>query len=382
MASIPPWRWSLWGPWPPGKTNLPWISEDEIRPLAALLSKQRPWLSADENWLAAERALRQKPWRPWVIRFSGEKERSGWDWASLLLVPVLLSGLTISYNLVSGRRQEKIVREQKEFDVASQYMKEMKSLMLDKELQDPTRGALKRSVARSLTMSTLLQINNPETKTLVARFLVDSDLNATPGHLISLRWANLRNSDLNGSNLRKVDLRWADLAGANLGGAFLEEADLRFARLSGADFRRAFLSRANLYSANVQKNGREEPIQLSGAILRKADLSMADLHGANLSKADLTGANLGSASILKGQKNPRGADLSAADLSHATLNGADLSEANLREANLIGVNLSGANLSKADLKDVKWNDTTRWPEPSRFDGAKNIPKDLKKQLGF
>lgn len=59
---------------PPGDSEQRRAPEEKIRPLAERLSKQRPWRSAEEKWMAAERALRQKPWRPWVIRFSGEKE--------------------------------------------------------------------------------------------------------------------------------------------------------------------------------------------------------------------------------------------------------------------------------------------------------------------
>jgi len=61
--------------------------------------------------------MRQKPWRPWVIRFSGEKERSGWDWADLLLkvsVPVLILGLSTAYSIISAYRQEKIAEADKE----------------------------------------------------------------------------------------------------------------------------------------------------------------------------------------------------------------------------------------------------------------------------
>ena len=117
MARIPPWRRNLWRLWPPRETKPHRIPEEQIRPLAERLGKQRPWLSAQENWLAAERALRQKPWRPWVIRFSGEKERSGWDWADLLLkvsVPVLILGLSTAYSVISSSRQEKLAIADKE----------------------------------------------------------------------------------------------------------------------------------------------------------------------------------------------------------------------------------------------------------------------------
>lgn len=83
--------------------------------------------------------MRRKPWRPWVIRFSGEKERSGWDWADLLLkvsVPVLILGLSTAYSIISADRQEKIARDQKESDVVTEFIKEMKPLLLEKGLKN------------------------------------------------------------------------------------------------------------------------------------------------------------------------------------------------------------------------------------------------------
>ncbi|MEY4352513.1 MAG: hypothetical protein RLZZ609_754 [Cyanobacteriota bacterium] len=46
MARIPPWRWKLFGPWPPEEGLPQSFPDEQIRPLAERLSKQRPWLSA------------------------------------------------------------------------------------------------------------------------------------------------------------------------------------------------------------------------------------------------------------------------------------------------------------------------------------------------
>jgi uncharacterized protein YjbI with pentapeptide repeats len=65
-----------------------------------------------------------------------------------------------------------------------------------------------------------------------------------------------------------------------------------------------------------------------------------NLAGANLAGADLTGANL------------RGVNLRGADLTAVWLLGVDLT----------GVDLRGADLTGADLRDVKYDETTRWPD--------------------
>ena len=89
----------------------------------------------------------------------------------------------------------------------------------------------------------------------------------------------------------------------------------------------------------------------------------------------------------------QGAELPGANLTEANLQGANLTKANLTKANLQGANLSGAilegaDLSGADLKDIKskwnlaWKSETIWPDKSAFTDAKNIPPDLKKELGI
>ena len=304
MTRIPPWRRNLWRLWPPKETKPHRIPEEQIRPLAERLGKQRPWLSAQENWLAAERALRQKPWRPWVIRFSGEKERSGWDWADLLLkvsVPVLILGLSTAYSIISSSRQEQLAREQRESDVITDFAKGMQPLILDKELKKSAADAEVKGVARGLTLAALSQVQDPEKKRLIVSFLFDTGLNAKPGNLFSLSEANLRGANLRGGDLRGVDLRWTDLTAANL-----NEADLRGADLSGADLMKADLRGANLSRANLMR------ADLRWATLWAVNLMRADLMGADLSRANLYGANL-SGAILSG------ADLSGADLRRANL---------------------------------------------------------------
>lgn len=388
---LPPWRWNLYGPWPPGDTEQHRIPEEQIRPLAERLSKQRAWLSAEENWQAAERALRQKPWRPWVIHFSGEKERSGWDWADLLLkvsVPVLILGLSTAYSIISSSRQEKSARRQKESDVVTNFIKEMQPLVLDKNLKKSASDSEVRGVARGLTLAALSQLQNPERKRLIVRFLLDSGLNTKPGNLFSLSEANLSGADLGGANLTGADLGGANLRVADLRGANLRDADLRIADLRGANLRKCNLRGADLKGVNV-RGGNLRDADLRGAKLSNADLRGTDLRGADLRGVTLSGAILSGADLRRAplRATLRVADLRSVDLKSADLKGVDLRWVDLRGANLKGVNLRGANLSwadisGADLQGLIWNDRTIWPSADRFMGVKNIPADLKKKLGL
>ena len=318
MTFIPPWRWTLWGLWPPEKSPAPLIPEEQIRPIAQRLGKQRPWMSAEENWLAAEDALRHKPWRPWMIRFSGEKERSGWDWADLFLkasVPILILALSTAYSTISSIRQEKIARDQKESEAVAGFIKEMQPLIVDKRLRSSALGSEISGVASALTLATLSQLEDPERKRLVVRFITDNRLQ------------------------RVISFREADLAGANLKNADLSGADLKMAHLSGAI--------------------------LINAILTEANLFMADLSGADLAMADLSGANLVGAIL-------REAKLTDAILVRAILNSADLSGAVLYRVDLYNV--------KWNTPRGKYLGT-KWPDPSRFKGSR-MPRRLKLQLGL
>lgn len=304
------------------------------------LSKQRPWHSAEENWLAAERALRQKPWRPWVIRFSGEKERSGWDWADLILrisVPVLILVLGAGLNKCTSDREERLARQERESAVVSGFIGEMQKLIIANRIV-PGKQVSGESLVlpRELTTSALAQLGAEDAhqwRSQVLRFVRGLKLIQKGGGNLLL------SADLSHLNLREADLREAGLRKAEL-----MEANLSLARLDEADLREATLIDANLSMA-----------QLRGADLREAEIS-----GANLSKAYLDGANLGQANLAM----------------------ANLIKAELNRASLKGANLSGADLSGANLSNISWTDFTRWPSPASFKGAKNIPPELKKQLGI
>jgi uncharacterized protein YjbI with pentapeptide repeats len=213
-----------------------------------------------------------------VIHFSGDKERSGWDWADLLLklsIPILILGLSMAYSIISSSRQEKIALDQKESDVVTEFIKEMNPLLLEKGLKNASRSSEVIGVARGLTIATLSRLKSedaPSKRTIIMRYLIDSGV-TNSGNLFSLA----------GSNLSGVNLSRADLRGANL-----SEADLKGANLSEANLRGAILSGANLMGANLFK------ADLSGADFSEIFLEVS---GANLSGANLMGANLRGAKL-------------------------------------------------------------------------------------
>jgi len=278
---------------------------------------------------AALHALQQTPWRPWVIRFSGEKERSGWDWADLILklsVPILILVLSTAFSIISSSRQEKISLDEKENDVVTEFIKEMKPLLLERGLKNAPKGSEVIGVARGLTLATLSRLKSddaPSKRTIILRYLIDSGV-SNSGGLFSFPGSNL-----GGANLSRADLK----------GAILSRADLKGVNLSNSD--------------------------LSGADLREANLNGADLGEANLSKANLSGADLGEANLSKA--NLSGADLSEIflEVEGANLSGAKLTDANLSDANLLGAKLDDAFFSETICPDgVKTNAKCPVPKTS------------------
>ncbi len=341
MSHIPPWRWKLWGPWPPINSSGPLVTEEQIRPLAERLSHQRPWLSDDKNWLDAERAAQQK-WRSWLINFCGDKERSGWEWSELALkisIPIIILVLSTSISRNNLERQAANAIDQKEEAALRSYIIDMQPLILDRNLRGSPRHSSVRSVARALTLATLNQMASGYRKAHVIQFILDSELNKPEGNLFSLNRADLSFINngpqlIDGSNLNKVDL-----SDVNLSNAYLPEIKLDRAKLHRALVFNGYWLRASFREASLVQ------ATFDGAYLAYADLRKADLRGARFVNNYLLRANL----------------------SGANLKGADLSNTSFHEA---------------DLKGVQWDNHTKWPNRSLIVRARNIPYLLRSHLSL
>jgi len=270
------------------------------------------------------------------------KQRTFWDWLSLLIVPIVLALGGYLFTRSENRRTQDIAQKQRALDreIADQrrqddilqtYLDQIGQLLLDKDspLRQSKKGDEVRTLAHARTVTALKRLDAEHNRSLL-RFLQDSQLvGELEDSIIGFDAADLVRADLKGADLTMVKLTRADLTGADLEGANLRRADLQRANLREADLQRAHLKGADLRDAD----------------LRDAKLSGAKLFGANLFRADLSAANLREARL---QDN--------VDLSWAKLIGADLVEARLNSAKLFQADLTNANLSKADLR---WADLSR-----------------------
>jgi uncharacterized protein YjbI with pentapeptide repeats len=261
------------------------------------------------------------------------------EWLELLIVPVVLSLITVVFTWQQNERQQDLetkrtnqaqkienLRAEAERELAEQraqdetlqaYLDQMGSLLLEKDLRESQEDSDVRRLARARTL-VVLDVLDSRRQNRVLRFLEETELiQARPDRppIISLKYASLRDFELIGKQLLKgTDLTQAGLARAELSVTHLEGTDLSLAHLGEANLRDAYLNDA----------------KLNGAYLYDTDLRGADLSGADLSD-DEGSFNSGARMI---RAHLAGADLSGADLTNADLSGADLTNARITEEQL------------------------------------------------
>ena len=238
---------------------------------------------------------------------TGFLSKSLWDWLQLLIVPVVLAGVALAFQLTNTRTERQIATQRYEQD---------QHIALDKQHEDLLQASLDR--ISELMLKESLRTSPSEEVRNVARVRTITVLTQLDARRIGYVFTFLREAGLMS-------------AATTTGVVSLKDADLR-----AVNWRQAHLSLANL----------------SGANLRRADLSGASLWGANLSRVNLSGADLSRASLIK-------ADLSGADLSRANLSGAYLSEANLKGAE--NITTEALEQQAKSLKDAIMPDGSKHP---------------------
>jgi hypothetical protein len=153
-------------------------------------------------------------------------DKTLWDYLSLLIVPVMLAVLgvtfsraeTVRQNALEDRRataQAAVEQDRSQEAALQEYYDEMTALLLDKDLPTST---LAQDIARARTLSVLRGLDSAR-KGMLVRFIYEAEL-------IQVSDSNTGVSviDLTGADLVEADLRSANLRGANLALAKLDEA--------------------------------------------------------------------------------------------------------------------------------------------------------------
>ena len=176
-----------------------------------------------------------------------ETEQSRWgfrgmtvrNWLELLIVPMVLVGIGLLFEMQQADRQQatekqqQALAEQRAQDEALQaYLSQMSQLMLDRKLLEAEQGTPLYTLAQARTSTLILRLDAEHNES-VARFLINSGLAASiEGSPGLLREITLSHATLSDAYLPKADLSGADLSGADLSGADLSGANLSVANLA------------------------------------------------------------------------------------------------------------------------------------------------------
>jgi hypothetical protein len=202
--------------------------------------------------------------KPWTLREFGGK--TVWDWMDLLMVPIILSLITVVFAWQQDARQQRIeaqraesaltIQQQNAQDEALQaYLDQMTQLILDRKLleAEESDSVYKMAQARTSTVITRLDADHNRN---VTRFLRDSGLLGEEAIYLD------RASSINlfrRIDLRDADLSFADLISANLSNTYLSYATLTSADLSDAKASKEQLDQANSLEGATMPNGSIHP---------------------------------------------------------------------------------------------------------------------------
>jgi hypothetical protein len=171
-------------------------------------------------------------------------------WLELLIVPMVLVGIGLLFEMQQAERQpateqqQQALADQRAQDEALQaYLNQISQLMLERKLLEAEPGDPVYTLAQARTSTVILRLD-AEHSASVIRFLRDSGLawsaSARRGNDIGPAAVDTRPPPASVSLLSGIALNRADLSGADLSWADLSDADLSWADLSRAGLRGAY----------------------------------------------------------------------------------------------------------------------------------------------
>jgi hypothetical protein len=122
-------------------------------------------------------------------RWTGFRGMTVRDWLALLIVPLVLVGIGLVFDLrqqgLEDQRAERAqeLEEQRAEEAALQaYFDQMSTLLLEEDLRDSDEDSEVRTLARARTLTVLEGLDDPSRKTRVMQFLIEADLvDSVPG---------------------------------------------------------------------------------------------------------------------------------------------------------------------------------------------------------
>lgn len=303
--------------------------------------------------------------------WTGFADKTLWDWLQLMVVPLVLAALAFALNSFQDERdqrreegrarlQRSITLDERREDTLRAYLQDMSELLIQRRLGSSDQLSPTRSVARTLTLTTLRRLDGIR-KGVLIRFLSESQLikdwrtgsrraePAPPGRPP----AALPETVIPVSPV--IDLAGADLRNLVMNGAVMSEG----AAFAGADLRHAQFRNAVIVQPNFMY----------------ADLRYADFSGATLDKVAATVAPTGLAwTCLSGTRFVEttlfGVTISGAgddvDFSRARLHQVKLKARFENEGRFTNVRFDGARLDRTFVPKG-WGSPTRPPTRRQID---------------
>jgi hypothetical protein len=216
--------------------------------------KKKKGQSPEENLEAAVKALeRERFWRPFISvwEWTGIGEKKGWDIFTGLSLPLIVFGGGILFNYLNGQQQQKIAEEKQKDELLKTYINDMKASLLDKDhpLRKSKENDESRSIARTITLTTLTQLNSEQDQQKAK----EEKYNQRKGSIMQFLFeSGLIKFDPDTEVVPIIPLNTADFTFANLYFAYLPSAKLENANLTSANLESADLSLAKLENANLE----------------------------------------------------------------------------------------------------------------------------------
>jgi len=221
---------------------------------------------------------------------SDKKER---DWLQLLVIPIILALLGWFITWYNNAQQQKLADNKQRDVVLTQYIQNMKELLLDKNhaLRESKENDVSRDVARALTTTTLQQLTSDEDKNGQNKHKASVLLFLSLSNLIKTQCPQNKDKpqQCDESWLKNHYRFWSEHQELRLEspivmlGSALLGGDIDF---SGADLKEGYLEESDLNSVNLSN------ANLTGAYLKRANLAATRLDNANFKNAQLGGAQL------------------------------------------------------------------------------------------
>ena len=153
---------------PPDKPITPKkkFTNEQIKVRAYQIWEKNKEQSEVENWNLAIKALeRERKFRVLISiwRWTGLGEKKGWDIVTGLSLPLVVFGGGILFNHLNNKQKQKIADQTQKDELLKDYINDMKASLLDQN--NPLKASKKkesRSIARTITLTTLMQLNNDQ----------------------------------------------------------------------------------------------------------------------------------------------------------------------------------------------------------------------------